>query len=149
GSAANNAADKLGAHAFTSGRAIGFGKGEDAPGKTEGGRLIAHELAHAGQQKQGRSPQGGGQRDQDPKKPQPPKTPYDKVVVERAKKKLDLLNKFVTEYTTRAGRKQRSTSELDKALKAREKMDTEGDNPFAEIEKRGELEKRRMSALNK
>jgi hypothetical protein len=149
GSAANSAADKLGARAFTSGSSIGFGKGEYAPGTTEGRRLIAHELAHAGQQKQGRSPQGVVQRDEDPKKPQPPKTPYDKVVVDRAKKKLDLLKKFVTEYTTRAGRKQRSTKELDKVLKAREKMDTEGDNPFAEIEKRGELEKRRMAALNK
>lgn len=75
-------------------------------------------------------------------------TPYDKVVVERAKKRLELLNKYVAEHTVREGRRLRSKAERDKMLKKREKMDIEGFNPFAEIEQRGKMEEKRIAALN-
>ncbi len=42
--------DRLGARAFTVGRDITFSPGEYRPGSLEGNALIAHELAHVGQQ---------------------------------------------------------------------------------------------------
>jgi hypothetical protein len=89
------------------------------------------------------------QRDSADKKPTAPRTPYDTMIVARAKKRLELLNNYVTEYTVREARRLRSKSELDKTLGQREKMDLEGDNPFAEFERRGEMEKHRIAALNK
>jgi hypothetical protein len=50
---AANAADRLGARAFTAGRDIAFGPGEYAPGTEDGQRLLAHELAHVVQQSRG------------------------------------------------------------------------------------------------
>ncbi len=48
--AAASSASDLHARAYTAGRDIAFAKGEYAPGTTEGGRLLAHELAHVVQQ---------------------------------------------------------------------------------------------------
>lgn len=96
-----------------------------------------------------KSPSTEVQRDSGDKKPTPPRTPYDKMIVARAKKRLELLNNYVTEYTVREARRLRSKSELDKTLDQREKMDLQGDNPFAEFERRGELEKHRIAGLNK
>lgn len=62
--AARAAAD-LGARAFATGRDLFFGAGEYAPHAVEGRRLIAHELAHVVQQREGadskirRQPDGG------------------------------------------------------------------------------------------
>ena len=56
------AADSLGARAFTVGSDVHFGRGEFAPGSKEGDRLLAHELTHVVQgQKSGiqRKPGGG------------------------------------------------------------------------------------------
>ena len=50
---AANAASAVRARAYTIGRNIVFGSGEYAPATTEGKRLLAHELAHVVQQKQG------------------------------------------------------------------------------------------------
>ncbi len=50
GEAASGAALDAGARAFTSGRDIVFGEGFYAPLRSEGRRLIAHELAHVVQQ---------------------------------------------------------------------------------------------------
>ena len=98
----------------------------------------------------GSSAQSGEvQRDGPDKTPTPPRTPYDKMIVARAKKRLELLNQYVTEYTIREARRLRSKSELNTTLDKREKMDTEGDNPFEEFEQRGKMEKQRMAALNK
>lgn len=44
------AARELSAHAFTAGRDIVFGEGEYSPHTAQGQRLLAHELAHVGQQ---------------------------------------------------------------------------------------------------
>ncbi|HEU4561281.1 MAG TPA: DUF4157 domain-containing protein [Longimicrobium sp.] len=49
------AADAVGARAFTVGSHIVFGRGEYAPGTRTGMRLLAHELAHVGQQGAGGS----------------------------------------------------------------------------------------------
>lgn len=54
---ANEAADRMHADAFTSGRDIYFAAGQYAPGTPSGDRLIAHELTHTIQQSEGASPQ--------------------------------------------------------------------------------------------
>ena len=57
------AAESMGARAFTVGSDVHFGRGEFAPGSKEGDRLLAHELTHVVQgQKSGvqRKPAAGG-----------------------------------------------------------------------------------------
>ena len=54
--AANKAAALLGARAFTLGRSIYFGAGEFSPGSNSGRKLVAHEVAHAVQQRGSRIP---------------------------------------------------------------------------------------------
>lgn len=49
-------ADQLDARAFTHGQDISFGRGEYAPHTDSGRRLLAHELAHVAQQKEGIQP---------------------------------------------------------------------------------------------
>ena len=88
-------------------------------------------------------------KDSDEAKEEQPQTPYDKVVVERAKKRLRLLKRYVDEYTVREARRQASKSERDAMLKKRKKMDTEGFDPFAELQPRGEMEQERMAHLSK
>jgi hypothetical protein len=61
------AAESMGARAFTVGGDVHFGRGEFAPGSKEGDRLLAHELAHVVQgQKSGvqRKPDAHGPADQ-------------------------------------------------------------------------------------
>ena len=53
GTPAAAAARAVGARAFTVGDDIVFGAGEYAPGTEAGKRLLAHELAHALQQRRG------------------------------------------------------------------------------------------------
>jgi len=55
--AANKAAALLGARAFTLGRSIYFGAGEFSPASNSGRKLLAHEVAHAIQQRGSRIPQ--------------------------------------------------------------------------------------------
>ncbi len=55
GPRANTFARMLGARAFTQGPDIVFGAGEFQPTSTTGQRLLAHELAHVGQQAHGRA----------------------------------------------------------------------------------------------
>lgn len=55
GDRAAEAAEALGAHAYTVGRDVVFGSGRFAPGTGTGRRLLAHELAHVAQQQRGRS----------------------------------------------------------------------------------------------
>jgi hypothetical protein len=50
---ADRLAATLGARAFTSGRDIFFRSGAYAPGRPDGQRLLAHELAHVPQQERG------------------------------------------------------------------------------------------------
>jgi hypothetical protein len=50
---AGQAATALGAKAFTTGEDVVFGPGHYRPGTSDGTRLIAHELAHVAQQRQG------------------------------------------------------------------------------------------------
>lgn len=74
---AADAADALGASAFTVGSHVLFGAGCFAPETPSGQRLVAHELTHVVQQ------QGGPailQRDPDPAKPQPKEDPADKEI---------------------------------------------------------------------
>jgi hypothetical protein len=52
---ANQSARDVNANAYTVGQNIAFGAGQYAPGTGEGNRLIAHELTHVVQQRQGRS----------------------------------------------------------------------------------------------
>jgi Domain of unknown function (DUF4157) len=47
----------LGARAFTLGHDIAFAPGQRAPGRSQGDRLMAHELAHVVQQRQGACPE--------------------------------------------------------------------------------------------
>lgn len=54
---ANEAASALHARAFTRGRDIVFGAGQYAPESAEGQRLLAHELAHVGQQSMSSTPE--------------------------------------------------------------------------------------------
>ncbi|GAA0603271.1 hypothetical protein GCM10010174_19520 [Kutzneria viridogrisea] len=65
GPTAQQAASALRAHAFTSGTDIMFGAGEYRPGTLSGDRLIAHELTHVVQQRQGvhLDPIDGGRSD--------------------------------------------------------------------------------------
>jgi hypothetical protein len=51
--AAAEAADAVGARAFTVGEHVVFNSGEFSPGTVGGERLIAHELAHVAQQREG------------------------------------------------------------------------------------------------
>lgn len=51
--AAGSLSERMGARAFTAGRDIAFSAGEYQPDTLEGGALIAHELAHVGQQGEG------------------------------------------------------------------------------------------------
>ncbi len=48
--AAQRSAAELGAHAYTLGRSIVFGRGQYAPASAAGARLLAHELTHVVQQ---------------------------------------------------------------------------------------------------
>jgi len=146
GPEAEEAADLLDARAFTVGRSIVFGRGEYSPGTGEGQRLIAHELAHVGQQAHGETQVQREPKDKD--KAAEPKTPHDRMVVERAKQRLALLQKFVDEYAVREGRQLRAKREREATLPKREKMDLEGFDPFAEIQKRGKLEEQHIAALN-
>jgi hypothetical protein len=61
-------AQSLGAKAFTVGHDIAFGRGQYAPGSSEGRRLLAHELTHVLQQGAG---SGVVQRQEDPDAPDP------------------------------------------------------------------------------
>jgi hypothetical protein len=54
GPKAASAADSINAQAFTVGNHIAFKRGEYNPGSEEGKRLLAHELAHVRQQRDGR-----------------------------------------------------------------------------------------------
>jgi hypothetical protein len=60
GSAAAQAAARLGAKAITRGTNIYFGAGQFAPGTPAGDRLIVHELTHVVQHDQGRLPKATG-----------------------------------------------------------------------------------------
>src|SRR5262249_1602220 len=53
---AAEAAEALNATAFTAGRDVYFAAGKYAPGRSEGQRLLAHELAHTIQQSNGQEP---------------------------------------------------------------------------------------------
>jgi hypothetical protein len=59
GTEAAKAARAIEARAYTQGQNIVFGHGEYAPGTAEGTRLLAHELTHVVQQRQGISLKGG------------------------------------------------------------------------------------------
>ncbi|MDP5279077.1 DUF4157 domain-containing protein [Sphingomonas sp. DG1-23] len=59
GTQAAYAARAVDARAYTLGQNIVFGQGEYTPGTTEGTRLLAHELTHVVQQRQGISLKGG------------------------------------------------------------------------------------------
>ncbi|HEY2745902.1 MAG TPA: DUF4157 domain-containing protein, partial [Polyangia bacterium] len=62
------AAEAMGARAFTVGSDVHFGRGEFAPGSREGDRLLAHELTHVVQGQQSgvqRKPATGGAHDSD------------------------------------------------------------------------------------
>ena len=52
-SAAGDSARRLGAQAYTVGDDIHFAAGQYQPGTAAGGHLLAHELAHAAQQRGG------------------------------------------------------------------------------------------------
>jgi hypothetical protein len=54
-SAADDAARMLRAHAFTTGSDLYFGRGNYRPDDPSGRRLLAHELAHVVQQRQGQA----------------------------------------------------------------------------------------------
>lgn len=70
GSAAEESAQDINAHAYTMGQHIVFGRGRFAPETYVGQRLIAHELTHVVQQSQGNSggrvPEGSVQRQGEP-----------------------------------------------------------------------------------
>jgi len=57
--AAQKAAKAMGAHAFAIGNDVYFGAGEYSPGSASGDELLAHELHHVVQHKEGRLPSGG------------------------------------------------------------------------------------------
>ncbi|MCG8417848.1 MAG: DUF4157 domain-containing protein [Proteobacteria bacterium] len=59
-SGSEQAAEDLGAHAFTVGADIFFGPGEFAPGTATGDRLLAHELTHVVQHERGALGSQGG-----------------------------------------------------------------------------------------
>jgi hypothetical protein len=59
GAEATRGARAVEARAYTLGKDIVFGRGEYAPGTAEGTRLLAHELTHVVQQKNGVSLKGG------------------------------------------------------------------------------------------
>jgi hypothetical protein len=79
GRAAGDAARSLHAKAFTVGRHIVFGEGQFEPSAAPGRELLAHELAHFVQQRQGRSPAALIQR-QDEECPPPEPVPEVEVV---------------------------------------------------------------------
>jgi hypothetical protein len=58
--AAQQAAEALGAHAFALGADLYFGAGEYAPGNTTGDELLLHELQHVVQHDEGRLPSSPG-----------------------------------------------------------------------------------------
>jgi hypothetical protein len=60
---ARDAADRLGARAFTYGADVFFAAGEYAPGTRAGDRLLYHELAHVVQQEDGGARPPGANRD--------------------------------------------------------------------------------------
>ncbi len=72
GAHAANSADAVDARAYTVGRDIVFGAGMFAPATPDGGRLLAHELAHVAQQR-GTAPLL--QRDPNDRKPRKPGGP--------------------------------------------------------------------------
>jgi uncharacterized protein DUF4157 len=53
---AGRSAERIGAHAYTFGRHIAFAKGRYSPGTAVGQRLLAHEVAHVVQQREGGAP---------------------------------------------------------------------------------------------
>ena len=57
---AGQAAERIGAKAYTVGQDVVFGRGRYAPDTGEGKRLLAHELAHVVQQRQGPTARPGG-----------------------------------------------------------------------------------------
>ncbi|HEY4640008.1 MAG TPA: DUF4157 domain-containing protein [Thermoanaerobaculia bacterium] len=76
-------------------------------------------------------------------------TPREKLVVERAKKRLALLQKYMEEYSVRAGRRAATKSERDEQLAKRRKMDEEGPEPVIAMQKRWQEDEARMAAANK
>ncbi|MGW8765202.1 eCIS core domain-containing protein [Streptomyces sp. NPDC055815] len=97
GRRAAEAADALGARAYTTGPHIVCGGGED-PASASGRRLIAHELAHVAQQARG---EGHGTVHLKPQAPPKPKTPASRLFplkVTRVMSPPELLREFVRQY---------------------------------------------------
>jgi hypothetical protein len=57
---------------------------------------------------------------------QAPSTPHDRMVVEQARRRLALLERFVGEWSAREARRMRTQRELPDLLSRRERMDLEG-----------------------
>ena len=66
GETAARSASAAGARAYASGTDLVFGAGEYRPDRSEGKRLLAHELTHVVQQSEGRAPAGKMQRQASP-----------------------------------------------------------------------------------
>ena len=132
------------ARAFTLGQTIALGRGANIDGSAAGRRLLAHELSHVVQQGESSGPheQATVQRDDRVQ------TPYDKLVVERARKRVALLKQYVDEYAAREARRLSAQRERAGIVPKREQMDIQGSNPFASLEHRGEQEAERIAHLN-
>jgi hypothetical protein len=83
--------------------------------------------------------------------PPAPGSPYDRVVVERARQRLVLLQRFIAEWTAREARRSRTERERTPMLERRSRMDREGSDPGEAVSPgaRTREETRNLGRLNR
>jgi hypothetical protein len=152
--------------AWTQDRAIHFGSGFRSLPKKQLERIVAHESVHVAQSLRGGKPgripdieveahelaadllagQPVHPRFQAPRDVRLADTPYDKVIVERAKQRLELLKKFVAMWEAREIRRTHTSAERDPLLENRKKMDRDIPGPPG---LRARMEAENLAALNR
>lgn len=134
-------------------------------------RLLAHEAAHCAQQAAGARPAAredveleahGLAADFLAGRPMRPRrraprawslrdTPLDRLEVERARRQLPILERFVSEHFAREGRRMATRRERDPLLAARRQMDEQSADPMAAVDPqaRARMEAANIAGLNR
>lgn len=163
--------------AYTVGQDVVFGAGRYTPRMTAGRHLLAHELTHVVQQAQGITRLKNHYENQANKaadlvvggesalqksagltsnalllqRQSVVSSPHDQMVVERARRRLTLLERYADEWTAREGRRIRTTRESTPLLESRSQMDREGFDIGEAIDPGGRirLETGNLAVLNR
>lgn len=130
-------ADSINALAFTSGNNIFFNEGQYDTSSDSGKKLLAHELTHVVQQNTSNTDASLIQR-------QPKDTPYDKALVERAKKRLAFL-KPKLDYL----RSIKTAIDIDKTRAMGERQQLDAKSMQVDWKERAAKEEDNFSKLNR